>query len=74
MTSKKIQLTAEQRTWLEALLLKFDEGKTSSVRSLRIELLGRVPLTFDPYKIDHRLAKDAKEILLLPSATQPSNN
>jgi len=65
MKPEKIKLTPAQEVWLQSLATKFEEGKTPSVRSMRVELSGRVPFEFDPYKIDTRLTRDAKEITLL---------
>jgi len=61
----KIQLSEADRIWMEAIYSKLRSGAEVGIRALKIELWGKVPNDFDPYKIDPRLVLAGYQITLL---------
>ncbi|MGA3243622.1 MAG: toll/interleukin-1 receptor domain-containing protein [Bacteroidota bacterium] len=61
----QLKIDAAQRIWLQALYEIFRKQETRTVRELKAELLGKIPVDFDPGKIDWRLAPGGRNLTIL---------
>ncbi len=61
----KIEITDDAKAWLGAIYTKFKTREKAGHRSLKIELLGKIPDDFNPYQIDRRLLEGEDRLTLL---------
>lgn len=60
----EVSLTKDQRLWLESVYACFKTGKKATVRSIRVELHGKIAHDFDPYNFDSRVLREGLKITL----------
>jgi hypothetical protein len=73
-TMRKIRITHAQRIWLRGVHSYFGRGLETDTRSLKVELLDKLPRQFDPAEIDPRLLRNGINLTVLGWALLDSEN